>query len=46
MTKRKSQLLDILYSSGPAAAVIQSAKRSQDRGQASELRYPFLLKKV
>jgi magnesium chelatase subunit I len=42
MTKRKSQLLDILYSSGPAAAVIQSAKRSQDRGQASELRYPFL----
>jgi magnesium chelatase subunit I len=42
MTKRKSQLLDILYSSGPAAAVIQSAKRGRDRGQASELRYPFL----
>jgi magnesium chelatase subunit I len=42
MTKRKSQLLEILYSSGPAAAVIQAAKKAQDRGLASELRYPFL----
>lgn len=42
MTKRKSQLLDILYSAGPAAAVIKSAQRHQDRGQASNLRYPFL----
>ncbi len=42
MIKRKSQLLDILYSSGPAAAVLQSAKKHYDRGQASNLRYPFL----
>jgi magnesium chelatase subunit I len=42
MAKRKSQLLDILYSSGPAAAVLQAAKRHADRGQASSLRFPFL----
>jgi magnesium chelatase subunit I len=42
MTKRKSQLLEILYSSGPVAAVLQSAAKSQDRGLASNLRYPFL----
>jgi magnesium chelatase subunit I len=42
MTKRKSQLLEILYASGPAAAVINAAKRDSDRGLASELRYPFL----
>ena len=42
MTKRKSQLLEILYSSGPAVAVIQAAAKSRDRGLASELRYPFL----
>lgn len=42
MAKRRSQLLEILYSSGPAAAVIQSAAKRKDRGLASELRYPFL----
>jgi hypothetical protein len=42
MTKYKSQLLEILYSSGPAAAVIKSAKENQDRGQSSNLRFPFL----
>jgi magnesium chelatase subunit I len=42
MSKRRSQLLDILYSSGPAAAVIRSATKHYDRGQASRLRYPFL----
>ncbi len=42
MTKRKSQLLEILYSQGPAAAVIKSAAKHRDRGQASDLRYPFL----
>lgn len=42
MAKRKSQLLDILYSSGPAAAVLQAASKQKDRGLASELRYPFL----
>ncbi len=42
MTKRKSQLLEILYSSGPAAAVIKSAREHQDRGQTSNLRFPFL----
>jgi magnesium chelatase subunit I len=42
MAKRRSQLLDILYSSGPAAAVIRSAAKHYDRGQASRLRYPFL----
>ncbi len=42
MAKRKSQLLDILYSSGPAVAVIQAAKKHYDRGQAGNLRYPFL----
>ncbi len=42
MSKRKSQLLEILYSSGPVAAVLQSAVKSQDRGLASNLRYPFL----
>lgn len=42
MTKRRSQLLDILYSSGPAAAVLKSAARQRDRGLANDLRYPFL----
>ncbi len=42
MTKRRSQLLDILYSSGPVAAVINAAQKGHDRGLASELRYPFL----
>lgn len=42
MTKRRSQLLDILYSSGPVAAVISAAQKGSDRGLASELRYPFL----
>jgi magnesium chelatase subunit I len=42
MAKRRSQLLDILYSGGPAAAVLQSAARHRDRGLANELRYPFL----
>ncbi len=43
MAKRKSQLLDILYSSGPAIALIKSAAKHQyDRGLASELRFPFL----
>lgn len=42
MAKRRSQLLDILYSSGPAAAVLQSAKKEADRGLADNLRYPFL----
>lgn len=41
MAKRKSQLLDILYARGPAAAVLQSAARDE-RGLASNLRYPFL----
>ena len=42
MAKRRSQLLDILYSSGPAAAVLQAASKNRDRGLTSELRYPFL----
>jgi magnesium chelatase subunit I len=43
MTKRRSQLLDILYSKGPAAEIVKSAGRHQyNRGLASELRYPFL----
>jgi magnesium chelatase subunit I len=43
MAKRKSQLLEILYSSGPAAAVIKLAAQHRDeRGLATELRYPFL----
>lgn len=42
MAKRKSQLLDILYAKGPAAAVMKSVARHRDRGLASELRYPFL----
>jgi magnesium chelatase subunit I len=42
MAKRSSLLLDILYSSSPAAAVIQSTHKHSDRGQASNLRYPFL----
>ena len=42
MAKRRSQLLEILYSSGPAAAVIKAAAKNKDRGLASELRYPFL----
>jgi magnesium chelatase subunit I len=43
MTQRRSQLLDILYSSSLAAAVVQSAaKRRMERGLASELRFPFL----
>ncbi|MEM7348572.1 MAG: magnesium chelatase [Chloroflexota bacterium] len=42
MVKRKSQLLEILYSSGPAAAVLRSAAKSSDRGLANNLRYPFL----
>ena len=42
MAKRRSQLLEILYSSGPAVAVIKSAAKNKDRGLASELRYPFL----
>lgn len=42
MAERKSQLLEILRSSGPAAAVIKSAAKAPDRGLASNLRYPFL----
>ncbi len=42
MTKRRSQLLEILYSKGPAAAILQSAAKDRDRGLASNLRYPFL----
>jgi magnesium chelatase subunit I len=43
MAKRKSQLLEILYSNGPAAAVLQAVTKSRaDRGLAAELRYPFL----
>lgn len=42
MTKRRSQLLEILYASGPAAAVLKSAAKEPDRGLASNLRYPFL----
>lgn len=42
MTKRKSQLLDILYSSSTAARVIKSAAQHRyERGLASELRFPF-----
>ncbi len=40
--KHKSQLLEILYSSGPAVAVLKSAAKDPDRGLASNLRYPFL----
>src|SRR5512145_2465034 len=40
--KRKSQLLEILYSKGPAAEVLKSAAKNRDRGLASNLRYPFL----
>jgi magnesium chelatase subunit I len=43
MAKRKSQLLEILYSSSLAAAVVKAAaKHKYDRGLASELRFPFL----
>jgi len=42
MAKRRSQLLDILYSSSPAAAVLKSAAKQHDRGLANDLRYPFL----
>ena len=42
MAKHQSQLLEILYSSGPAAAVVQAAAKESDRGLATELRYPFL----
>lgn len=43
MSKRRSQLLDILYSSGPAASVMKSAAEHRfDRGLASDLRFPFL----
>lgn len=42
MPQRRSQLLEILRSSGPAAAVLKSAAKAQDRGLASNLRYPFL----
>jgi magnesium chelatase subunit I len=42
MTKHKSQLLEILYSSGPVAAVLKAAAKDRDRGLATELRYPFL----
>ncbi|MEW5958783.1 MAG: magnesium chelatase [Chloroflexota bacterium] len=43
MTKRKSQLLDILYSGSLAAKVAQSAAQHRyERGLASELRFPFL----
>ncbi len=42
MTKHRSQLLEILYSSGPAAAVIKAATKDRDRGLASNLRYPLL----
>jgi len=42
MAKRRSQLLEILYSKGPAAAILQSAAKDRDRGLASNLRYPFL----
>ena len=42
MAKPRSQLLEILYSSGPAAAVLRSAEKHYDRGQTSNLRYPFL----
>jgi len=43
MAKRKSQLLEILYSSSLAAAVVKAAaKQRYDRGLASELRFPFL----
>lgn len=42
MTKRKSQLLEILYSNGPVAAVLKASGKSGDRGLASNLRYPFL----
>jgi magnesium chelatase subunit I len=42
MSKRRSQLLDILYNQGPAAAVLKSAAKAQDRGLADNLRYPFL----
>lgn len=40
--KRKSQLLEILYSTGPAIAVLKSAAKEPDRGLVSNLRYPFL----
>ncbi len=42
MAKRKSQLLEILYSQGPAAAVMKSVAKRHDRGLAGDLRYPFL----
>lgn len=43
MAKRKSQLLEILYSDSPAARVVKDAARHRyERGLASELRFPFL----
>jgi magnesium chelatase subunit I len=42
MAKRKSQLLEILYSTGPGAEAHRSVKQISERGLASELRYPFL----
>lgn len=42
MAKRRSQLLDILYSDRPATAVLKQLDKPQHRGLASNLRYPFL----
>jgi magnesium chelatase subunit I len=42
MAQAKSQLLELLYSNGPAAEVIRAAAKDYDRGLASSLRYPFL----
>jgi magnesium chelatase subunit I len=43
MAKRKSQLLEILYSDNLAAEVVKSAAQHRyERGLASELRFPFL----
>lgn len=42
MAKRRSQLLEILYSKGSMAAVLKSVAKDRDRGLAANLRYPFL----
>lgn len=42
MSQRKSQLLEILYGDGAGAVAHKAINRANERGLASELRYPFL----
>lgn len=42
MSQRKSQLLEILYGDGAGAMAHKAISKANERGLASELRYPFL----